>query len=492
MHEGQPEVSEASRLPCPHCREPIDPLARVCPHCRRDTSVDLVLPSPVVDHRQRYHLAKALVELHPKPRVGVWVRHLGHGGVLLRGVPAGLAESVRVRLDAAGHSATLRPHQPSGSSGRLRWVLAGSAALAGLLAILMAAGVVRQRSSSRPVGAAATPTRPAQAPGGPLPPRDVAAKILPSVVVLRCNQQTGSGFFVGEHRVLTNAHVTCGPDHPLAIQLADGTTGEASLVAADERLDLAVVETTLAGTPLPTTSAGGLATGDTVMAAGAPLGLERSFHVGTLSNTRRILLGVCHLQIDAAINPGNSGGPLVDGQGRVVAVVAMKRNQAEGIAFAVPIDYAFDGETPLLPRAAGHPAPGFASMLAEARRDDERLLEEARRLRMQVVRAVPTGRAHVLAVVLSASQGEPEQTLSFRFEQQERTICSVTGAVSWHENHPDQGIAKRASEWMERTGIGKVYSGWVDLDVGSCSFERGSPVELILEEGDQTTNRVTL
>ncbi len=45
---------------------------------------------------------------------------------------------------------------------------------------------------------------------------------------------------------------------------------------------------------------------------------------------------------------------------------------------------------------------------------------------------------------------------------------------------------------MERTGIGKVYSGWVDLDVGSCSFERGSPVELILEEGDQTTNRVTL
>jgi S1-C subfamily serine protease len=490
MREGQPEVSETSRLPCPHCREPLDPLARVCPRCRRDASVDLVLLGPVVDRRQRYHLAKALVELHPSPRVGVWVRHLGHGGVLLRGVPASLAESVRVRLDAAGHNATLRPHEPSGGS-RLRWILAGSAALAALLAILMAVGVMHQTASSRPVPAS-SPRNPSRVAGSPPSPRAVAAQVMPSVVVLRCNQKTGSGFFVAERRVLTNAHVTCGADHPLAIELADGSRGEARLVAADERLDLAVVETTLAGIPLPTASAGDLATGDTVMAAGAPLGLERSFHVGTLSNTRRILLGVCHLQVDAAINPGNSGGPLLDGLGRVVAVVAMKRNQAEGIAFAVPIDYAFDDEPPLLPRTAWHPTSGFAGMLAAARRDDERLLEEARRLRMQVVRAVSTGRAHVLAVVLSASQGEPEQTVSFRFEQKERSICSVTGAVSWHENHPDQGIAKRASEWMERTGIGKVYSGMVDLDVGDCPFERGSPVELILEDGDQPTNRVTL
>jgi len=95
-------------------------------------------------------------------------------------------------------------------------------------------------------------------------------------------------------------------------------------------------------------------------------------------------------------------------------------------------------------------------------------------------------------VPLSASAGEPEQTLSFHFEQQDRTICSVTGVATWHENQPDQGLAKRASDWMSRMGIGKVYSGLVYLDLRSCEFERGSSIDLVLEEGDEKSNRVTL
>jgi putative serine protease PepD len=496
MSEGEPQATRPLRMPCPHCREPLDPLARICPHCRRDASVDLVLGSPVGDRRQCYRLARALVALSPKPRLGVWVRQLERGGVVMRGVPAGLAESVRERLCAASQSATIRVHEPSASGGKLRWILASSSAAAALLAMLFAAGVMRQRALSGT--ASSLLTSPAQ--GGRVPaagglalsPREVAARVMPSVVVLRCHQKTGSGFFVTEHRVLTNEHVTCGPEASLAIELADGKKGEAHLVAADERRDLALVETMLVGTPLRTASAGDLATGDTVMAAGAPMGLQRSFHVGTISNSRRIMLGVCYLQIDAGINPGNSGGPLLDAAGQVVAVVSMKRDQAEAIAFAVPIDYAFDGEHPLLPPPDRHPSPGFLGMLADARRDDERLLEESRRLRMQVIRAVPVGRAHVVAAVLSASASEPEQTLSFHFEQREQTICTVSGVVTWQENHPDEGFAKRASEWMDRMGIGKVYSGAVDLDVRSCEFERGQPVELILEEGDEKLNRVPL
>ena len=97
-------------------------MARACPHCRRDVSVDLVLDGPIADQRQRYRLAKTLVELSPKPRFGVWVHQLGLGGVLMRGVPAGLADSVRQRLGAAGHSATIRAHESAGGSGRLRWI----------------------------------------------------------------------------------------------------------------------------------------------------------------------------------------------------------------------------------------------------------------------------------------------------------------------------------------------------------------------------------
>jgi S1-C subfamily serine protease len=452
-----------------------------------------VLEKPVLDQRQRYRLAKALVELSPKPDLGTWVRRLARGGVVMGGVPMGDADPVRQILADAGHTAEVRPHESSKTRAKSRWMLAGIAVSAAALILVVAAGLARRQKAAPPVSAPQRAEPATQAQGGSAPSaREVATRVLPSVVVLRCNKQSGSGFFIAEHRVLTNEHVTCGPEQALTIELADGKKGEGRLVAADERLDLAVVETPMSGVPLPLASAGEVAPGDTVMAAGSPMGLERSFHVGTVSNTRRIMLGISYLQIDAGINPGNSGGPLVDAKGRVVAVVSMKQKEAEGIAFAVPIDYGFDGEKPLLPPPAWHPTPGYQSMLEAARRDDERLLGESRKLHMQVVKAVVAGRTRVLAVVLSANPGEPEQLLSFRFEQQDRTICNLTGTATWQENQPDQGLAKRTSDWMNRVGIGKVYTGAVYLDVQSCEFERGSPIELILQQGDEKTNRVSL
>ena len=44
------------------------------------------------------------------------------------------------------------------------------------------------------------------------------------------------------------------------------------------------------------------------------------------------------VQIDAAINPGNSGGPLVDLEGRVVAINTAIIPCAQGIGFVIPIN----------------------------------------------------------------------------------------------------------------------------------------------------------
>jgi serine protease Do len=44
------------------------------------------------------------------------------------------------------------------------------------------------------------------------------------------------------------------------------------------------------------------------------------------------------VQTDAAINPGNSGGPLIDLNGRVVAITTAIIPYAQGIGFAVPIN----------------------------------------------------------------------------------------------------------------------------------------------------------
>jgi serine protease Do len=46
------------------------------------------------------------------------------------------------------------------------------------------------------------------------------------------------------------------------------------------------------------------------------------------------------VQTDAAINPGNSGGPLVDLEGKVVAMNTAIIPYAQGIGFAIPINTA--------------------------------------------------------------------------------------------------------------------------------------------------------
>ena len=160
----------------------------------------------------------------------------------------------------------------------------------------------------------------------------------------------GSGVVMDpEGRILTNAHTVDGAERIL-VGLGDGRVLGGSVLGADEDTDIAVVR--VDGDHLVPAEFGDsdkLKVGQPVLAIGNPLGLPGGPTVtsGVVSSLRRNIRlgegdGLPVIQTDAAVNPGNSGGPLVDLNGRVIALNAATIPYAEGIGFAVPINAALE------------------------------------------------------------------------------------------------------------------------------------------------------
>ncbi|HEV8594862.1 MAG TPA: trypsin-like peptidase domain-containing protein [Thermoplasmata archaeon] len=158
----------------------------------------------------------------------------------------------------------------------------------------------------------------------------------------------GSGVvYDGQGHILTNHHVVDEMEQIL-VTLPDGRILKGSVIGGDEETDVAVVK--VEDGTLPAAEFGdsdGLRVGQPVLAIGNPLGLAGGPTVtsGVVSSLRRSLRrqygdGLKVIQTDAAVNPGNSGGPLVDLQGRVVAITTATLPWAEGIGFAIPINSA--------------------------------------------------------------------------------------------------------------------------------------------------------
>ncbi|HYM39254.1 MAG TPA: trypsin-like peptidase domain-containing protein [Thermoplasmata archaeon] len=160
----------------------------------------------------------------------------------------------------------------------------------------------------------------------------------------------GSGVVLDtQGHILTNAHTVDGAERIL-VGLGDGRVLGGRVLGADADTDVAVVQ--VDGDHLQPAELGDsdrLKVGQPVLAIGNPLGLPGGPTVtsGVVSSLQRNIRlgdgdGLQVIQTDAAVNPGNSGGPLVDLQGRVIALNAATIPYAEGIGFAIPINVARD------------------------------------------------------------------------------------------------------------------------------------------------------
>jgi serine protease Do len=178
-------------------------------------------------------------------------------------------------------------------------------------------------------------------------------KVKPSVVAVKVNKEVapgrskelvGTGLIVDERGyVITNRHVIAGGSR-VVVRLVDDTDLPAQVVASDPTTDLAILKVK-AAKPLqaqPLGSAADLQEGEDVIAVGHPYGYSYTVSKGIVSALGRkvamptgtTLTGL--IQTDASINPGNSGGPLLNIHGAVIGINVALREDAQGIAFAIP------------------------------------------------------------------------------------------------------------------------------------------------------------
>ena len=159
----------------------------------------------------------------------------------------------------------------------------------------------------------------------------------------------GSGTIIDEKGlILTNHHVVGGAEK-ISATLWNNEVLEGTIMGSCAEHDMAVVRVK-GSKKLQASELGDsdkLRVGQRVYAIGNPFGLAGGPSVtsGVISAINRTIesdRGLIEnlVQTDASINPGNSGGPLLDLEGKVVAISTAIIPFAQGIGFAIPINSA--------------------------------------------------------------------------------------------------------------------------------------------------------
>jgi S1-C subfamily serine protease len=188
--------------------------------------------------------------------------------------------------------------------------------------------------------------------GDAFDPEEIAAAVLPSVFMVIAGDFTGTAFAVGPGaagggtNLFTNYHVVEQVWEQGGRQVALERSDQrypAEIVDVDPGSDVAWLRAEASFTGLATAE-GEVRSGQPIVAVGAPLGLTDTVTTGVVSTPEQHLPDGSGpwIQFDAAVNPGNSGGPVIDSDQQVVGIATAKRQEAEGLGFAVPIEVACD------------------------------------------------------------------------------------------------------------------------------------------------------
>lgn len=228
---------------------------------------------------------------------------------------------------------------------------------------------VVERATVVPVASTAPPTTEA-------PPTitDIVERVLPSLAHVDAagpdGDRDGSAVVVRpDGHLVTDAHVVAGAD-VVTVQLADGRSLPATVVATDGLTDLAVLRveatdlTAVAVEPGADLDVGQVAVAVGVHEGGGPAlssGVISALGVRAVAADGRMLHGM--IQTDAAIPDTAAGGALVTGEGEVVGIAA---GTEAAFGVATPLGYALSvAEEMIELGAARHPWLGIEASDAE-------------------------------------------------------------------------------------------------------------------------------
>ena len=249
------------------------------------------------------------------------------------------------------------PPPPPPPRDRGRWLAAfggGTVSAVVVAAVLLGTGLAdNDNSSATPASSGnTTPVSVSSSDARGNLVRTVYAAASPSVVSVRTGEGSGTGFLVdSDGTIVTNAHVV-GDNSQVQVRFTDdGDFHDARVLGVDESTDLAAIKVDASAAngvkPLALADSDKVQVGDTALAIGYPLGLDRTATAGIVSGLERDIQAPNGfsidkvIQTDAPINPGNSGGPLLNSNGEVVGVNSQIAtsgggNGSVGIGFAVP------------------------------------------------------------------------------------------------------------------------------------------------------------
>jgi S1-C subfamily serine protease len=205
------------------------------------------------------------------------------------------------------------------------------------------------------------PTLPAVVPDSPAVAAAAASVARITGNAYACGQnQSGTGFFVSNERVVTNAHVVAGVTDPM-VTLPSGESRSGTIVYFDPIDDLAVIA--VSGLDVPSLGiTDDLVAGNQGVSLGYPFGGPFDSDPAEVISVGTVLVPDIYgtdpspreiYTLAADVQQGESGGPLLNEAGLVVGVIFAKATSTPNVGFAL----AMAEVEPVVSAAAGLGSP---------------------------------------------------------------------------------------------------------------------------------------